>query len=275
MELHELDVGHGRPDRQRHGHAVAGRQRRIRRHRVQLPGAAAGENDVPGPHQDRVGGRRAPPTRRRPGRLHLEGERQPPFGHGHPGVAERWRRPGPARPRGRWRRRRRGRPGPGSDRLPGPWPAARPARRRPSGRTRRRAPSAPGAGRGPRRREPAPPRGRTARRRPTGCRRSAGRASRPATAPPPRRPGRSGWPTPPARPWSGSPTRSPASAAVRAAVRPATPEPRTRTSVKSARHGRRGSAALPGSPGQAAVGAGHRGVGHRPVAVVDVDDRRA
>ena len=63
VELHELDVGHRGPGGQRHGHAVAGRQGGIRRHGVQLSGAAAGEDDVPRPDEDR--GRRpaAPPTR--------------------------------------------------------------------------------------------------------------------------------------------------------------------------------------------------------------------
>src|SRR5256714_789748 len=86
-------------------------------------------------------------------------------------------------------------------------------------------------------------------------------------------------------------TERPASAAVRAAVRPATPEPRTRTSTPRpfmadrrpwpSPSGRRmkGRGSSPAGP-RGSGGAprndsahGHHGVGHGPVAVVDVDDR--
>ena len=63
VELHELDVGHGRAGRQGHRHPVAGGQRRVGGDGEQLAGAAAGQHDVAGPHDDGRGYRR----RGRPG----------------------------------------------------------------------------------------------------------------------------------------------------------------------------------------------------------------
>ena len=65
VELHELDVGHGRAGRQRHGDAVAGGQRRVGGDREQLPGAAAGQHHVRGPRGGTV--RRCRRGPRRPG----------------------------------------------------------------------------------------------------------------------------------------------------------------------------------------------------------------
>jgi hypothetical protein len=60
VELHELEVGHRRPGRQRHGDPVPGRQGRVGGHREQLSRPAAGQHDVPGPDQHRPA-RREPP----------------------------------------------------------------------------------------------------------------------------------------------------------------------------------------------------------------------
>ena len=89
VELHELEVGHGRAGRHRHGDTVAGGQRRIGRHRIQLPGAAAGQDDVAGPHHqggDRVG--RQPDHARHPSAFEMQRQRQPAFVHGHVRVAD-------------------------------------------------------------------------------------------------------------------------------------------------------------------------------------------
>ncbi len=52
VELDELDVGHGRSGPQGHGHAVAGGLQRVGRDRVQLSGAAGGDQDVAGADLD-------------------------------------------------------------------------------------------------------------------------------------------------------------------------------------------------------------------------------
>ena len=50
VELHELDVGHRQSRPQRHGHTVAGGLRRVRGHREELTGAAAGQHRVGSHH---------------------------------------------------------------------------------------------------------------------------------------------------------------------------------------------------------------------------------
>jgi hypothetical protein len=52
VELHELDIGRGHPGPQGHGHAVAGRLRRVGGHREQLAGPAGGQHHMVGAHLD-------------------------------------------------------------------------------------------------------------------------------------------------------------------------------------------------------------------------------
>src|SRR5581483_6491209 len=75
---------------ERHGDAVTGRQGRVRRHRVQLPGTAAGQEDVAGPDDHRLAARPLGWDGHHPGRpsaLRVYGEGHPPLAYGDTGMA--------------------------------------------------------------------------------------------------------------------------------------------------------------------------------------------
>ena len=241
VELEELEVGHRHPGPQGHGDPVPGGLGRVGRHRVELARAPRGQHHLAWPAPPgtcRRGRGPATPTHRPPSTMRSSGE---PLLEDRRRAAAHRRRRAPARPRPRWPHPRRAGRGPWSARLPGPGRD----RLRPRGRTPHRGRSARRHDRAPRRRAPARRRRRTvpAPAASVSARWRSVESSSPPTA--------AAIP-----PWAqrvvdwarsalvSTPTRSPAGVARRTtADRPATPEPRTRTSSFTGRAPERGPGA--------------------------------
>ena len=190
------------PAAQRHGDAVAGRERGLVVTAKHCPAPPVASSDVAGAHARAApSGRDARPRRRTRPCSTSEVEREPalahlgtaiavhrgdqrPFDLGAGGVAARVHDPGQrvaALARG----------------------SAKSPRRSARSKSRAERDQLAGHGRALRRRGRAPRRRRTGRRRRRACRRGAARASRRRDrARRPRRPARTGWPTSRARPWS-------------------------------------------------------------------------